>query len=291
MKYVFIRDQAKAFPVNLLCRMLSVQRSAYYDWRGRPGKVVGPEELALRRRMKALFVASRGSLGSRTMAKNLRQEGFDIGRDKARRMMKRLGLQVKPKRKYKVTTDSNHQLPVAKNVLNREFSPSAPNQAWGSDITYLWTQQGWIYLAVVIDLYSRRVVGWAIDRRMKKALVIRALMMAVNLRKPPAGLICHSDRGSQYASRDYQKLLRQHGLICSMSRKGNCWDNAPVERFFSSLKREWTGDRWYRTRQEAIADVREYVAAYYNSKRLHSTLGYTTPMNYEKRLNEVSRIC
>ena len=194
------------------------------------------------------------------MMKNLRQEGFEIGRDKTRRLMKSLQLKVKQKRKFKVTTDSNHKLPVATNVLNREFSPSAPNQAWGSDITYLWTQQGWIYLAVIIDLYSRRVVGWSIDRRMKKALVIRALMMAVNLRKPPPGLIHHSDRGSQYASHDYQKLLKQHGMICSMSRKGNCWDNSPVERFFGSLKREWTGDRWYRTRQEAIADVREHMA-------------------------------
>jgi len=290
VKYGFIRDQANDYPVNMLCRLLSVQRSSYYEWRGRPDKVIPPEELALRRRMKARFAASRDSLGSRTMAKNLRLEGFEIGRDKTRRLMKQLQLKVKQKRKYKVTTDSKHSFPVAKNVLNREFSPSAPNQAWGTDITYLWTQQGWIYLAVVIDLYSRRVVGWSIDRRMKKALVIRALMMAVNLRRPPAGLIHHSDRGSQYASHDYQKLLRQHGLICSMSRKGNCWDNAPVERFFSSLKREWTGDRLYRTRQEAIADVREYVAVYYNSKRLHSTLGYTTPMNYEKRLNKVSGI-
>ena len=290
MKYGFIRDQANDYPVNLLCRLLSVQRSGYYDWRDRPGKVIPAEELALRRRMKALFAASRDSLGSRTMAKNLRQEGFEIGRDKTRRLMKQLQLKVKQKRKYKVTTDSKHNFPVAKNVLNRQFSPSAPNQAWGTDITYLWTQQGWIYLAVVIDLYSRRVVGWSIDRRMKKALVIRALMMAVNLRKPPPGLIHHSDRGSQYASHDYQKLLRQYGLICSMSRKGNCWDNAPVERFFSSLKREWTGDRLYRTRLEAIADVREYVAVYYNSKRLHSTLGYITPMNYEKRLNKVSGI-
>ncbi len=290
MKYGFIRDQANDYPVNMLCRLLSVQRSSYYDWRGRPGKVIPPEALALRRRMKALFAASRDSLGSRTMAKNLRQEGFEIGRDKARRLMKQLQLKVKQKRKYKVTTDSKHNFPVAKNVLNREFSPSAPNRAWGTDITYLWTQQGWIYLAVVIDLYSRRVVGWSIDRRLKKALVIRALMMAVNLRKPPPGLIHHSDRGSQYASHDYQKLLRQYDMICSMSRKGNCWDNAPVERFFSSLKREWTGDRLYRTRQEAIADVREYVTVYYNSKRLHSTLGYTTPMNYEKRLNKVSGI-
>ena len=291
MKYGFIRGHATDYPVKLLCRMLSVQRSAYYDWRDRPSKVIGPEELALRRRMKALFAASRGSLGSRMMMNNLREEGFEIGRDKTRRLMKALGLKVKQKRKYKVTTDSKHKLPVARNVLNRDFSPSAPNQAWGTDITYLWTQEGWIYLAVVIDLYSRRVVGWSVDRRMKKALVIRALMMAVNLRKPSPGLIHHSDRGSQYASHDYQKLLKQHGMICSMSRKGNCWDNAPVERFVSSLKREWTGDRWYRTRQQAIADVREYVAVYYNSKRLHSTLGYTTPMNYEKRLNKVSGIC
>ncbi len=274
--------------MKVLCRMLGVQRSAYYDWIARPDKVIAPEELALRRRMKELFTASRGSLGSRMMKQNLRQEGFEIGRDKTRRLMKSLKLKVKQKRKYKVTTDSNHTLPVADNVLNRDFSPAAPNQAWGSDITYLWTQQGWIYLAVIIDLYSRRVVGWSIDRRMKKALVIRALMMAVNLRKPPPGLILHSDRGSQYASHEYQKLLQQHGMICSMSRKGNCWDNAPVERFFGSLKREWTGDRWYRTRLEAIADVREYVAVYYNSKRLHSTLEYMTPMNYEKRLNKVS---
>jgi transposase InsO family protein len=283
-------DHANAYPVKLLCRMLSVQRSAYYGWRAAPCKVVPPEELVLRRRMKALFAASRGSLGSRTMAKNLRQEGFPIGRDKARRLMKSLALKVRCKRKYTITTDSNHKLPVADNVLNRNFSPSAPNQAWGTDITYLWTQQGWIYLAVVIDLYSRRVVGWSVDRRMKKALVIRALLMAINLRKPPPGLICHSDRGSQYASHDYQKLLRQHGIVCSMSRKGDCWDNAPVERFFSSLKREWAGNRNYRTRQEAIADVREYVAVYYNSKRLHSTLGYLTPMNYEKQLNKVSGI-
>jgi putative transposase len=290
VKYGFIREQAGHYPVKLLCDMLNVQRSAFYDWQGQPAKVIGPEELALRRRMKVLFAASRDSLGSRTMMKNLCQEGFEIGREKTRRLMKQLNLQVKHKRRYQVTTDSRHQLPVAENVLNREFSPTAANQVWGTDISFLWTQQGWIYLAVVIDLYSRRVIGWSIDRHMKKALVIRALMMAINLRKPPAGLIHHSDRGSQYASHAYQALLRQHGMIGSMSRKGNCWDNSPVERFFSSLKREWTGDRLYRTREEAIADVREYVAVYYNSKRLHSTLGYTTPMEYEKNLNKVSGI-
>jgi len=288
VKYSFIREHAGHWPVNMLCRMLDVKRSAYYDWRDRPAKVIPPEELTLRRHMKALFAASRDSLGSRTMMKHLREEGFEIGRDRTRRLMQALNLKVKPKRKYKVTTDSKHKFPVAENVLNRRFNPSAPNQVWGTDITYLWTQEGWLYLAVVIDLYSRRVVGWAMDRRMKKALVIRALMMAINLRKPGPGLIHHSDRGSQYASHAYQALLKQHGMIPSMSRKGNCWDNAPVERFFSSLKREWTGDQWYRTRQAAIADVREYVAVYYNARRLHSTLGYKTPMDYEKNLNKVS---
>lgn len=238
--------------------------------------------------MRELFKASRGSLGSRTLAKNLRHEGFDVGRTRVRKLMKKLGLVVKQKRKFKVTTDSKHRHPIADNVLNRAFNPELPNQAWATDITFIWTQEGWVYLAVVIDLHARRVVGWAMGKRMHKALVIRALLMAINLRKPPPGLIHHSDRGSQYASREYQKLLKQHGMICSMSRKGNCWDNAPVERFFSSLKREWIVDRIYRTRQEAIADVREYVAIYYNAKRLHSTLGYRTPVDYENSLTFVS---
>lgn len=288
MKYQFIAAHSGHYPVNLLCRMLEVQRSAYYAWQDRPGTVIGPQELALWRRMKALFVSSRQTLGSRTLAKNLQAEGFEIGRERTRRLMKRLALRVTPKRKYKVTTDSNHPLPVAQNVLNRQFSPPSPNQVWGTDITHLWTRQGWIYLAVVMDLYARRVVGWAMDRRMDTALVTRALLMAVNLRRPSPGLIHHSDRGSVYASRAYQGLLAQYGMIASMSRKANCWDNAPVERFFSSLKREWTGDRQYRTRQEAISDVREYVAVYYNARRLHSTLGYQTPMNYENTLNNVS---
>ena len=291
MKYAFVQRHSTQYTITMLCRVIGVKRSPYYDWKARGGKVVGPEELVLRRRMKALFAESRQSLGSRRMSKKLVAEGFEIGRYRARRLMKVMSLVVKAKRKYKVTTDSKHRLPVAENVLNREFSPASPNQAWGTDITYLWTQEGWIYLAVVIDLYSRRVVGWSMDRRMTKALVVRALIMAVSLRKPPPGLIHHSDRGSQYASHAYQALLRQYGMIASMSRKGNCWDNAPVERFFSSLKREWTGDQLYRTRQAAIADVREYVAVYYNSKRLHSTLGYKTPLDFEKDLSKVSGIC
>ena len=288
MKYAFIQKHAFGYPVTLLCRVIGVKHSSYYDWRGRGGKVIPAEELQLRRRMKALFNASRKSLGSRMMMQNLRNEGFDIGRHRVRMLMKSMGLVVKRKRKYKVTTDSKHKLPIAKNILDRQFYPTAPNQVWATDITYLWTQEGWVYLAVVIDLCSRRVVGWALDKRMDKALVIRALMMAINLRTPPAGLIHHSDRGSQYASHAYQLLLKQHGMICSMSRKGNCWDNSPVERFFSSLKREWTSGQLYRTRQEAIADVREYVMVYYNAKRLHSTLGCKTPSDFEKHLNNLS---
>ncbi len=290
MKYAFIRSNAASYPVNHLCRLLGVERSTYYSWLGRPRKIIGPEELALRRRTKMLFAGSRESLGSRMMAANLRREGFTVGRERVRQLMKAMDLAVKQKRKYQITTDSGHDYPVAENVLNRAFSPDAPNQVWGTDITYLWTQEGWVYLAVVIDLYSRRVVGWAMDRRMKQALVIRALMMAINLRQPPSGLLHHSDRGSQYASHAYRKLLKQNGMIASMSRKGNCWDNAPVERFFVSLKREWTDRQLYRTRNEAIADVREYIGAYYNSKRLHSTLDCMTPMDYESILNNVSTI-
>ena len=290
MKYTFIRSNAARYPVIHLCRLLGVKRSAYYSWRSRPAKIISPEELALRRRMKALFAESRGSLGSRMMTANLCSEGFTVGRERVRGLMKTLDLKVKRKRKYQITTDSRHDYPIADNVLNRAFSPTAPNQVWGTDITYLWTQEGWVYLAVVIDLHSRRVVGWAMDRRMKQALVVRALMMAINLRQPPHGLLHHSDRGSQYASHAYRRLLNQHGMVASMSRKGNCWDNAPVERFFGSLKREWTDRQLYRTRDQATSDVREYIASYYNSKRLHSTLGCTTPIDYENILSDVSGI-
>lgn len=269
--------------MTVLCRVMQVNRSSYYDWKKHGMcKVINAQEFALRSEMKRLFKESRSSLGYRSMSKKLQALNFCIGHYKTRRLMKHMGLVVKKKRKFKVTTESNHNLPVVDNVLNREFNPAKPNQAWGSDITYVWTAEGWLYLAVVIDLYSRRVVGWCVDKRMKKSLVIRALMMAINIRKPRPGLIHHSDRGSQYASHQYQKLLKQHDIVASMSRKGNCWDNAPVERFFSSLKREWVGDQVYLTREHAVKDIKEYVAVYYNAKRLHSTLGYMTPLDYEK---------
>jgi len=261
---------------------MKVHRSGYYDWTHQGATIIPPEELAMRRRMKALFERSRQSLGSRRLVKKLREEGFDIGRYRVQKLMKILGLKVKHKRRFKVTTNSKHPFPVAENILNRQFNPVAANRVWGTDITYVWTQEGWIYLAIVIDLYSRRVVGWCIDKRMTTSLVKRALIMAYNQRNPPKDLIHHSDRGSQYASHEYQKLLQQYNMRPSMSRKGNCWDNSPVERFFSSLKREWIGDLFYRTRAEAIVDIREYVMVYYNAVRLHSTLGYKTPLDFER---------
>lgn len=287
MRYGFITKWAADYPVRMMCRILKVNKSAYYAWKQRGAKVISADTFALCARMKALFRQSRESLGSRGMMKQLRKEGVEIGRYRVRSLMKQLGLVVKVKRKYRVTTQSKHDLPVAENVLNREFNPDKPNQAWVSDITYVWTVQGWLYLAVVMDLYSRRIVGWCMDRTMTQALVIRALMMAINLRRPEAGLIHHSDRGSQYASGAYQSLLAQHSIIVSMSRKGNCWDNAVMERFFKSYKEEWIGDQVYYTRDAAIDDMQAYMK-YYDGVRLHSTLGYQTPLEYENDLNNVS---
>lgn len=281
MKYRFIREQQATYPVTTLCRVMLVSTSAYYEWRSRGAEVIDSGTWRLCQRMKSLFTESRQSLGSRQMSKQLRKEGFEIGRYRARSLMKKLGLEVKRKKQFVLTTDSKHTLPVAENRLNREFMPTEQNRVWTTDITYIWTLQGWVYLAVVLDLYSRRVVGWSLDRTMTTALVARALTMAVNLRNPPPGLMHHSDRGSQYASRTYQALLRQYGMVCSMSRKGNCWDNTPTERFFSSLKREWLTGNVFLTREAAVADVRAYIA-YYNSRRLHTTLGDMTPMEFEK---------
>lgn len=282
MRFRFIREHTLRYPIKHLCFILNVSRSRYYEWLRQQQVKPDPEQQRLEACMRKLFVESNSSMGSRRLARRLQEQGFVAGRYCVRRLMKKLWLVVKQKRKFRITTNSNHKLPVAENILDRQFNPATPNQAWAADITYIWTAEGWLYLAVVIDLYSRRVVGWSMDKRQTKSLVIRALMMAVNMRKPSVGLIHHSDRGSQYASLKYQASLKQHGIVCSMSRKGNCWDNAVVERFFSSLKREWIRDNLYRTREEAIRDVRAYIVTWYNSRRPHSTLGYKSPIEFEK---------
>jgi len=197
--------------------------------------------------------------------------------------MRAHGIRPKPLRRFKVTTDSRHALPIAQNLLCRQFAAEAADRRWSADITYLWTREGWLYLAVVMDLFSRRIVGWSMRPTLERTLVLDALEMALSSREPAAGLLCHSDRGSQYASVDYQALLARKGITCSMSRKGDCWDNAPVESFFASFKRELVYRRHYQSRSEARADAFEYIEVWYNRKRRHSVLGYLSPAEFEKQ--------
>jgi transposase InsO family protein len=262
---------------------MEVSRSRFYAYLHRLERPDDPDLLASKARIEAIFKEHRGKYGSRRIVKQLEADSHSIGRYKVRRLMRELGLKAKAPKRFKITTDSRHTFPVAPNLLNRKFDVDEPNRFWATDITYIWSLEGWLYLAVVLDLYSRQVVGWAINKRMKKQLTLDALAMAYWRRKPAPGLLHHSDRGSQYACHDYRKRLDQYGMVASMSRKGNCWDNAPTERFFRSLKSERLSDYRFVTRQSAEMQVLDYIS-YYNSIRLHSTLGYKTPFAYEKEL-------
>jgi putative transposase len=273
--------------VTALCQIMQVSRSAYYAWYQCPAKLISAETLHLYRRAKELFNASRQSLGSRELSKKLRSEGFEIGREATRTLMKRLKLVVKQRQAYKVTTQRKHGDSVADNLLNQNFNPVAANEIWAGDITYLRTAEGWMYLAIVMDLYSRRIVGWAIDKRMKQDLVNRALIMAYNLRQPSKGLIFHSDRGSQYTSQIYRKLLQAFGMRASMGDVGACWDNAVVERFFGSLKHDWLFKVHQPTRELMKQDVAAYIK-YYNLDRLHTSNGDMSPVQYERSQIKVS---
>ena len=237
--------------------------------------------------MKKLFEQSRNSLGSREMMKKLREEGFQIGRYKVRKLMKKLGLKVTQRLAFKVTTKRKDSDAVADNLLNQNFNPIGPNQVWAGDITYLKTGEGWMYLAIVMDLHSRRIVGWHIDKRMTSDLVIKAMIKAYNVRLPPKGLVFHSDRGSQYTSKRYQKLLKNYGVRSSMGDVGACWDNAVVERFFGSLKHGWIFKIAQPTREHMKKDVAAYMK-YYNLERLHTANGDQSPINYENSLKKVS---
>jgi putative transposase len=236
----------------------------------------------LSEKVKTSHENSRETYGARRIVKDLVADDEVISRTRAGRLMKQQDLKSKSKRKFKATTNSNHKHPVAPNLLDRQFQVERPDSVYAGDITYIWTDEGWLYLAVLIDLYSRAVVGWAMSERMTAKLANDALMMAVWKRKPNKGLMVHSDRGSQYASGLYQETIKEHGLICSMSRKGNCWDNAPSESFFHTLKVELVHHRRYRTRQEAKQDIFEYIEVFYNRQRRHSTIGYHTPLGYEQ---------
>ncbi len=275
------------FPVTVLCRVMRVSTSAYYVWKKRPGQLISADVLHLNRRMKALFKQSRSSLGSREMMKKLRGEGLQIGRYKVRNLMKKLGLKVTQRIAYKVTTKRKHGDKVADNLLNQNFNPVAPNQIWAGDITYLRSGEGWMYMAIVMGLYSRRIVGWYISKRMTTDLISKAMIMAYNLRQPPIGLVFHSDRGSQYTSKRYRKLLDGHGIRASMGDVGACWDNAVVERFFGSLKHDWIFKIAQPTREHMKIDVAAYMR-YYNLERLHTANGDQSPANYENSLMKVS---
>jgi transposase InsO family protein len=261
---------------------MGVSRSGYYQYSGIDHTLKIDKDFELLSEVRQIHKETRGTYGSRRTSERLRAQGHDVGRYRARSLMKKACVSVKHHRKFRITTDSKHNLPVAPNLLERKFQVDRPDAVWCSDITYLWTTEGWLYLAVVIDLFSRKVVGWAMNNRIKASLVTEALSMAYWRRKPGKGLIHHSDRGSQYAGCDYQKLLGSYGMTCSMSRKGDCWDNAVVESFFHSLKTEWTAGMLYLNRSDARRDVIHYIEMFYNSHRLHSYLEYKNPNDFEK---------
>lgn len=282
MRYDFIEAHRGRWPVRLMCRVLRVSPGGYYDWRRRPQSHRAARQDALVVAIQAVHDEVKARYGSPRIHAELVARGTPCCVNTVARLMRQEGIAAKTKRKFRVTTDSNHNQPVAENVLNRQFEPQAPNQAWTADITYVATGEGWLYLAAVEDLYSRRIVGWSMSERIDSRLVVDALEMALAQRLPGEGLVAHSDRGSQYASEHYQGLLTGHGITCSMSRRANCWDNAPMESFFASLKKELTRGEVFATREEARASLFEYIEVFFNRMRRHSSLGYMSPAEYER---------
>lgn len=267
-----------------MCRVLPVSRSGYYAWKRAPESHRAAENRRLEADIQRLFDDHRGRYGAPRITLDLQAEGWRVSRRRVAQRMRAMGLRARAARRFKATTQSRHTLPVAPNRLEQDFTAAGPNQKWVADITYRWTGEGWLYLAVVLDLYSRTVVGWSMSERITRERVIAALTMAIFRRRPAPGLILHSDRGSQYAALDYQALLDQHGFLCSMSKKGDCYDNAAMESFFHTLKVEQVHGVRYQTREEARADVFEYIETYYNRKRRHSTLNYQSPWDFENRM-------
>jgi putative transposase len=279
---MFINDHQAQFPVSVMCSVFQVSRSGYYAWNNRPESKRSKENRELSQEIAAIHRESDGIYGSPKIHGELQRRGKRHGKNRIVRLMRKDGLYSKTKRKFRVTTDSNHSQPVAPNLLNREFSPARLNQVWVCDITYIWTAEGWLYLAIVMDLFSRTIVGWSMAERMTRQLAMDALTLAAKRRNPPRGLLHHSDRGSQYASDDYQALLTKHGMVCSMSRTGNCWDNAPAESFFGILKRELIFHKRYLSRSQARQSIFDYIERFYNRRRIHSSLGYLTPNEFEE---------
>lgn len=281
MKYAWIDEHRKEYGLDEACVVLNVSISGYRAWKrgGQPARqrLNDVQMLVL---IQAIHAEFKGIYGSPRMVREIRRRGFPASKERVERLMRENNIHARHKRRYKVTTDSKHNLPVAQNLLDRNFTPDAPNRVWTSDITYLWTNEGWLYLAIVLDLFNREVVGWSLKPRMTADIVTDALTMAWFRKKPAEGLMHHSDRGSQYASHAFQGKLKEYGMICSMSRKGNCWDNAPTESWFNSFKNERVHGLRYETRDEMKAMAFEYIEVLYNRKRQHSTLGYMSPIQF-----------
>lgn len=287
-KYAFVKAQAKEYPVTVVCRVLGLARSGYYAWQRVPQSARHKRDLQLTTEIKSVFAASRHTYGSPRVHAQLRANGVRCARKRVARLMRRAALVARLKRRTSRTTDSNHSLPLAANRLERRFSAEAPNQVWVSDITYVPTREGWLYLACVLDLFARRVVGWSMRANLERQLVVAALEDALGRREVQPGLLHHSDRGSQYASTDYQELLRQHAITPSMSRKGNCWDNAAMESFFATLKAELP-ETVFASHAAARQAVFDYIERFYNRQRRHSTLNYQSPAEHEDQFHTSRR--
>jgi transposase InsO family protein len=284
MKFRLIADQRETFPVRVMCDVMGVSPAGYYAWRGRPDSLRKTANRVLLTEIRRVHMAHRGRYGAPRIYAALRARGYMVSRGRVERLMRHQGIRAITPRRFRIcTTDSHHDLPIAPNRLDQKFTAERPNQVWLADITYVPTKEGWLYLAVVLDLFTRKIVGWAMRGHMRAELTIAALTMAIQRQKPLPGLIHHSDRGSQYAAADYRKVLSAAGMIQSMSRKGNCWDNAPVESCFGTLKTELVYLACYPTRDAARHDLFAYIEGYYNRQRLHSALGYITPEQAERQ--------
>ena len=281
MKFRFISEHRGTFRVGRMCNVLDVSRSGYYAWCKRPESLRKKENRKLAAQIKVIHGQNRKVYGSPRIHRDLRDKGVSCSRNRVARIMKQEGIRAIVPRKFKPTTDSKHNLPVAPNLLKQEFDVKEPHKVWLADITYISTLEGWLYLASLMDLGSCRIKGWSMNNRLTKELTLDALRMAICNHPKTEGIIHHSDRGSQYASHGYQKLLKHNGLICSMSRKGNCWDNAPIESFFHTLKTEWVYRFKYKTLQEAKSSLFDYIEIFYNRQRRHSALQYMNPCQYE----------
>jgi putative transposase len=283
VKYACIDRQRCRYSVHMMCRLLGVSRSGYYAAKIRPESKRSKQDRALMKDIKRIHAQSKGVYGSPRVRAELQSEGLRVGRHKVAKLMRLERLRGCPKRRYRVTTQRDPRHRVAKNLLSQNFSTAKPNQCWAADITYITTNQGWLYLAVVIDLYSRKIVGWSMSRWMSRRIVINALQMAIDARQPTSKLIHHSDRGAQYTSDDFRDELVRHNIECSMSGTGNCYDNAVAESFFGLLKRERVNRTRYRTREETRADIFDYIEVFYNRKRRHGYLGNISPVGFEKQ--------